>query len=143
MPRGGPRAVMAAALLSGALFGFGLALSTMVRPESVREFLLLKDFGLLLVMGGAAGVTGVAYFVLPRLLSGPILGHRFETHPSHFEARTFIGAALFGVGWGLAGVCPGPAVAGLGAGDWPLLASVVGILLGAWIQGRFFGRHHA
>lgn len=141
MPRGGLWAVMAAALLSGALFGFGLALSTMVRPESVLQFLLLKDFGLLLVMGGAAGVTGVIYFILPRLLSGPVLGHHFETHPSHFSARTFVGAAIFGVGWGLAGVCPGPAVAGLGTGDWPLLASVAGILLGAWLQGLFFGKH--
>ncbi len=141
MRRVPPLAVMLSALVSGGLFGFGLALSTMVQPESILRFLLLHDMGLLLVMGGAAGTTFLAYQFLPRLMQRPVFGIVFGKHPSHLDARTLIGAAIFGIGWGLSGVCPGPAIAGLGVGNWPLLASVLGILLGAWLQGRFFGKH--
>ena len=141
MQRVPPAAVMLSALFAGGLFGFGLALSTMVKPESILQFLMLKDLGLLLVMGGAAGVTFVAYHLLPRLMKRPVFGVVFGKHPSHLDARTLIGAAIFGVGWGLSGVCPGPAIAGLGVGNWPLLLSVVGILIGAWLHGRFFGKH--
>ena len=62
-----------AVLLAGALFGFGLALSTMVRPEVVLGFLRFEDFGLMLVMGGAVVVTLLAYTLAPRLLSRPSL----------------------------------------------------------------------
>jgi uncharacterized membrane protein YedE/YeeE len=48
---------------------------------------------------------------------------------------TLVGAALFGVGWGLSGVCPGPAIAGLGSGNWPLIFSVLGLFAGAWVHG--------
>ena len=141
MQRVPPFAVMLSALLAGGLFGFGLALSTMVKPEAILQFLMLKNFGLLLVMGGAAGVTFIAYQLLPRLMKRPVFGVVFGKHPSHLDRRTLIGAAIFGVGWGLSGVCPGPAIAGLGVGNWPLLLSVVGILIGAWLHGRFFGKH--
>jgi uncharacterized membrane protein YedE/YeeE len=126
-------------LVAGTLFGFGLALSTMIRPEVVLAFLRFEDFGLLLVLGGAAGVTLIAYQLGPRLLRKPFAGDAFGVHPSALNARTLGGAAIFGVGWGLCGVCPGPAIAGLGAGNWPLLWSVAGLLAGAWVQGRWFG----
>ena len=51
-------------------------------------------------------------------------------------ARTIGGAALFGVGWGLSGVCPGPAIANLGTGDWPVAVALAGMVAGAYIQGR-------
>ena len=89
------------ALLAGVLFGFGLAYSSMVRPEVVLSFLRFQDFGLLLVLGGAA---------------------------------------LFGIGWGLSGVCPGPAIAGLGTGNWPLLIAIAGMFAGAYTQGVLAGR---
>jgi uncharacterized membrane protein YedE/YeeE len=54
---------------------------------------------------------------------------------SHWNRDTLNGAALFGVGWGLCGVCPGPAIAGLGAGNWNLLWALAGIALGALVQG--------
>ena len=54
-------------------------------------------------------------------------------------ARTLLGAAIFGVGWGLCGVCPGPAIAGLGTGNWPLAIALAGLVAGAYVQGRFFG----
>ena len=124
-----------AVLAAGALFGFGLALSTMVRPEVVLGFLRFQDFGLMLVMGGAVGVTLLAYKLAPRLLTRPLLGGSFHAHPSTWNRDTAVGAALFGVGWGLCGVCPGPAIAGLGTGNWTLLWALGGIALGALVQG--------
>ena len=133
-----PSAVLASALLSGGLFGFGLAWSTMVQPEAIERFLMLRDMGLLLVMGGAAVTVLLAYRALPRLMRQPVFGLGWARHPSILDRRTVIGSAVFGIGWGLSGVCPGPALAGLGVGNWPLLWVVGGILLGAWIEGRFF-----
>jgi len=129
-----------AVLAGGTLFGFGLALSTMISPEVVLSFLRLRDFGLLLVLGGAASMTFVAYRFAPRVLSRPVFETQFDKHPSELKRETILGAAIFGAGWGLCGVCPGPAIAGLGAGNWPLLIAVIGIAIGAYVQGRFFGR---
>ena len=102
-------AKLLAVLAAGALFGFGLALSTMVQPEVVLSFLRFEDFGLMLVMGGAVLVTLLAYQLSPRVLGRPLLGGYFHQHVSHWNRDTLTGAALFGVGWGLAGVltvCP-------------------------------------
>jgi uncharacterized protein len=127
-------------LISGALFGFGLSLSTMIQPEVVLSFLRFTDFGLLLVLGGAAGVTLLAYQFIPRIMSKPWFAASFGKHPSAMTAQTIGGAALFGIGWGISGVCPGPAIAGLGAGSWPLLVSVAAMFAGAYAQGRWFGK---
>jgi uncharacterized membrane protein YedE/YeeE len=128
-----PRAF--ATLAAGVLFGFGLSVSTMIRPEVVLSFLRLSDFGLMLVMGGAVLVVLLAYQLAPRLLGQPLLGDLFHAHPSTWSRDTAVGAAVFGVGWGLCGVCPGPAIAGLGAGNWSLLWALLGIALGALVQG--------
>ncbi len=130
--------VLLSALLAGVLFGFGLAWSTMVQPEVILQFLLLQNMGLLLVMAGAACTVMLAYRLIPKLMRTPVFGLGWGVHPSHLKARTIIGAALFGVGWGLSGVCPGPAIAGLGVGNWPLIYVIVGIMIGAWIEGRLF-----
>ena len=132
--------VMLSALVAGVLFGFGLALSTMVQPEAIKQFLLLHNLGLLLVLGGASLTTMLCYQLLPRLARRPLFAQGWATRPAYLNRRTLIGAALFGVGWGLSGVCPGPALAGLGVGNCPLLLSVLGLLLGAWIEGRYFQR---
>jgi uncharacterized membrane protein YedE/YeeE len=124
-----------ATLAAGMLFGFGLALSTMIQPEVVLSFLRFQDFGLTLVMGGAVMVVLVSYQLAPRLLKRPLLDDRFHAHPSVWSRDTAVGAALFGVGWGLCGVCPGPAIAGLGAGNWDLLWALGGIAAGALVQG--------
>ena len=124
-----------AVLASGALFGFGLSLATMIRPEVVLSFLRFQDLGLMLVMGGAVVVTLLAYRVGPRLLRQPLLGGYFHQHVSLWNRDTVLGAALFGAGWGLCGVCPGPAIAGLGTGNWDLLWALAGILAGALLQG--------
>lgn len=130
---------LVAVLASGMLFGAGLALSTMIQPEVVLSFLRFADFGLLLVLGGAFVVTLIVYHMAPKLMKAPLLEKSFGSHPSVLNARTLGGAALFGIGWGICGVCPGPAIAGLGAGNWPLLLALAGMFAGAWVQGRFFG----
>lgn len=124
-----------ATLVAGVLFGFGLSYSSMIRPEVVLSFLRFEDFGLMLVMGGAVMVAMLAYKLAPRLLRRPLLDDHFHQHPSVWNRDTAVGAAVFGVGWGLCGVCPGPAIAGLGAGNWDLLWALAGIALGALVQG--------
>jgi uncharacterized membrane protein YedE/YeeE len=124
-----------ATLLAGVLFGFGLSYATMIRPEVVLSFLRFQDFGLMLVMGGAVLVVLVAYKLAPRLMKHPVLDDHFHEHPSAWNRDTALGAALFGVGWGLCGVCPGPAIASLGTGNWNLLWALGGIALGALVQG--------
>jgi len=124
-----------ATVAAGALFGFGLALSGMIRPEVILSFLQFRDWGLMLVMGGALAVTLFAYQLAPRWRRAPLLGGIFEAHTASMQRGTFIGSALFGVGWGLSGVCPGPAIAGLGAGNLQMLWVIAGLATGAWLQG--------
>ena len=130
-----------AVLAGGMLFGFGLAVSTMVQPEVVLSFLQFRDWGLMLVMGGAMGVTLLAYRYGPRLLRAPLLGGGgFDRHVSVLNRDTVLGSAIFGIGWGLCGVCPGPAIAGLGTGNLNLLWALAGIAAGAGLQGWLAGR---
>ncbi len=124
-----------ATVAAGALFGFGLALSGMIRPEVILSFLQFNDWGLMLVMGSALAVTLFAYQLVPRWRRVPLLGGAFEAHTARMQRDTFIGSALFGIGWGLSGVCPGPAIAGLGAGNLQLLWVLAGLATGAWLQG--------
>jgi uncharacterized membrane protein YedE/YeeE len=124
-----------ATLVAGALFGFGLSVATMIQPEVVLSFLNFKDFGLMLVMGGAVCVVLVTYRMAPRVLKRPLLDNHFHVHPSVWNRDTLLGAALFGIGWGLCGVCPGPAIAALGTGNLELLWALAGIALGALVQG--------
>lgn len=127
-------------LLSGALFGYGLARSTMVSPEVILSFLMWKDFGLLLVLGGAVAVTLLTYRLAPQVMKKPLVGITFGKHPAELSRRTLTGAAIFGIGWGLCGVCPGPAIAGLGCGNWPVLYALGGILAGAFVHGKFVAK---
>lgn len=122
-------------LAAGALFGFGLSYATMIRPEVVLSFLRFEDMGLMLVMGGAVVVVLAAYKLAPRLMRQPVLDDHFHAHPSVWNRDTAAGAALFGIGWGLCGVCPGPAIAALGTGNWDLLWALAGIAGGALAQG--------
>ncbi len=132
-----------AALVSGTLFGLGLTVSTMVSPEVVLSFLRFQDFGLMLVMGGAVCVTLLTYQLAPRLLKRPTLGDHFSVRPSVLDRDTLLGAAIFGIGWGVCGVCPGPAIAGLGIGNWPMLVALAGIAAGAYLQGWLADRRSA
>jgi uncharacterized membrane protein YedE/YeeE len=125
-----------AALLSGALFGLGLAVSGMTDPMRVLGFLDVAgafDPSLLFVLGGAVTTTAVLFrFVLRR--ERPVLAERFHfSNLRTIDRGLLAGAALFGVGWGLAGYCPGPALAGLGVVSqeafWFVPAMVAGMAL--------------
>ena len=107
----------------------------MIRPEVVLSFLYLRDFGLMLVMGGAIVVVVLTYNFAPRLMHRPVFDTQFHKHPSAWNRDTLVGTALFGVGWGLCGVCPGPAIASLGVGNWDLLWALGGMAAGALVQG--------
>jgi uncharacterized protein len=135
-------APLLAALAAGVLFGFGLALSGMVQPEVVLSFLLWRDMGLTLVMGGAVLVALVGFKVVPRLRERALLNQPFDQRAVAWNRDTALGAALFGAGWGLSGVCPGPAIAGLGTGNLNLLWALAGIALGALLQGWLADRHN-
>lgn len=105
-----------AALAAGMLFGMGLVLSSMVDPEQVLAFLTLSsrwDPALMFVMGAALCVTLPA-FALARRRGAPWLRDAFsDPPPARVDARLVGGAALFGLGWGLTGYCPGPALSGV------------------------------
>mgnify|MGYP001163303989 FL=1 len=126
---------MLSTLAAGVLFGFGLSYATMIQPEVVLSFLRFQDFGLMLVMGGAVMVVLITYTLAPRVMQHPLFDDHFHAHPSAWNRDTAKGAAIFGIGWGLCGVCPGPAIAGLGTGNWDLLWALGGIALGALVQG--------
>lgn len=125
-----------AAFASGSLFGTGLAMSGMTDARRVLGFLdVFGDFDptLLFVLGGAVATTGVLFrFVLRR--GNPVLAQTFHlSNLRHIDRHLLAGAAIFGVGWGIAGYCPGPALSGLGIGSrealWFIPAMIVGMLL--------------
>lgn len=124
------------AAVGGVLFGFGLAFSGMARPEVVLSFLQLRDLGLLLVMAAALAVLVPVFQLAPRLRARTLLGEPFSTEVKSFHRGLIPGAVLFGLGWGLSGVCPGAAVASLGLGNGAILIALAGMLLGAWLFGR-------
>lgn len=123
----------------GLLFGFGLAFGGMTQQEIVLSFLQLRDYGLLVLLGGSAAVTALTVNLVPRILKTPVLGGAFRKRVRTLSARTIVGAAIFGVGWGLSGQCPGSALASLGTGNLPVLIGIAAMFLGAYVMGRFFG----
>ena len=131
------------ALLSGLLFGLGLAISGMTDPNVVIGFLdLFGDFNpaLMFVLGGAVGTTLIAFrFVLRR--PSPLLADGFQLPTGKdIDARLLIGAGLFGIGWGLAGYCPGPALVSAGALIDTALVFVPVMLLSGWLTRRMLAR---
>ena len=130
-----------AAFVAGALFGLGLTVSQMIDPGKVQGFLDLAgdwDPSLALVMGGALAVAAPA-FAWARRLPAPMLERRFHLSAlTAIDARLLGGAALFGIGWGLSGFCPGPAISALSFGlgqVWPfVLAMLVGLALPALLE---------
>jgi len=102
------------ALVSGSLFGSGFAISGMIDPSRVRGFLDIFgkwDPTLVFVMGGAVAVMAIAWMV-QRKLEKPLAGGQFSLpDTTKIDSRLIVGALLFGAGWGVAGLCPGPALA--------------------------------
>ena len=126
--------------LAGLIFGLGLLISGMANPAKVQNFLDLAgtfDPGLIFVMAGAVVVTFIGYRLVLRR-ERPILADRFYLPAaSIIDGRLFLGAALFGIGWGLSGFCPGPAIVSL-----PLLAKGTLIFVPAMLAGIGVARLH-
>lgn len=133
------RAVWAAGA-AGALFGMGLALSGMTDARRVLGFLdITGDFdpALMWVLGSALLVSAVGQrWVLRRVQ--PWFSLHFQLPAARgVDARLLLGAALFGIGWGWAGYCPGPAIAGLAVASRESLWFVLAMLAGFWLHDRF------
>ena len=124
---------------AGALFGAGLVVARMTDPRVVLAFLDVAGAwnpSLLFVMGGAAATFGLFYAVTMRRrapLAGPSL--RLPTERP-LDARLFVGTAIFGVGWGLAGLCPGPALTSMVTGSTATLAFAAAMIAGVALAGR-------
>lgn len=130
--------------LCGMVFGLGLTLSGMVLPSKVQDFLDVSgnwDPSLALVMGGALLVFMPGYFWLVKPRAKAVDGSDFHiSRVKQLDSRLLIGSALFGVGWGLVGICPGPAITALVTGQWQILlfvaAMLFGIKLACWCTSR-------
>jgi len=127
-----------AALLSGLLFGLGLAISEMINPKKVLGFLDVAgswDPSLMFVLGGGLFVTIVAFPLITRMAK-PVLDVDFRLPTrTAIDIKLIGGATLFGIGWGLVGYCPGPAIASLAYGQiesW--------IFIGAMVLGLYADR---
>lgn len=131
------------AFVAGLLFGLGLSLGGMTQPAVVLGFLDIFgawDPRLVFVMAGAVLTTAVGYRLVLRR-PRPLLAERFQWPTlRRIDARLVGGAALFGIGWGIAGYCPGPALASLGAGVPALLVLVACMIAGWWLAARLLPR---
>ena len=120
-------------LIVGIIFGAGLALSDMVNPARVLAFLDVAgawDPTLAYVMGAALIPSAIAYRIRQRM-DRPLLAPTFAIPESRrLDRQLLLGAALFGIGWGLVGLCPGPALAGLVLGAWQTWLFVAAMLAG-------------
>ena len=125
------------ALISGVLFGLGMVISGMADPQKVIGFLDIVgqwDPSLMFVMGGALLVFMPAYFLLIKPKSKPVNAEEFclSTNTT-IDKRLVTGAAIFGLGWGIAGVCPGPVVSSLALGDMDVIVFFIAMIAGLGI----------
>ena len=130
---------IAAALFSGMIFGIGLAVAGMTDPQKIKNFLDIAaipsggwDPSLAFVMAGGV-LVGLVGLRLDRLMRAPLAGLAF-VHTEHvkIDRPLVAGAAIFGLGWGLSGFCPGPAIADLGLVPGDVGLFVIAMLAGAW-----------
>lgn len=130
------------ALMTGTLFGLGLTISEMINPARVIGFLDVTgrwDPTLAFVMGGALAVT-MPLFPLVLRRARPAWSSEFYLPAKlNIDRPLVLGAAIFGVGWGLAGFCPGPALAGLVSGNAGVCLFVLAMIAGQWLAGRMTG----
>ncbi|WP_201587689.1 DUF6691 family protein [Psychrobacter jeotgali] len=129
-------------LLAGLIFGFGLLISGMTDPVKVQGFLDVFgawDISLALVMGGGLAVALVGVQLIAKRQKTSWIGTEIEMPTKTVITKPLIiGAMLFGIGWGLVGICPGPGVVLLGTGQWQAYvfvpAMIVGMLLYQWFE---------
>jgi uncharacterized membrane protein YedE/YeeE len=122
-----------ASLIAGTLMGAGLMISGMMNPNKVLSFLDIFgnwDPTLIFVMGGAI-FSALPGFWLSRRLTKPLLANNFQLpEKKNFDRRLVGGAAIFGVGWGLVGLCPGPAISAITTGSPQVIIFVISMTLG-------------
>jgi len=131
------------ALLCGIIFGVGLSLAQMINPNKVLNFLDITgnwDPSLIFVMLGALIVAFISFkWILKR--PAPLLAEGFHiSKNTSVDKSLLLGAAIFGIGWGMSGYCPGPAVTGLGLLSLESVILVVAIYLGFFVYNRFLGQ---
>lgn len=126
------------ALATGSLFGIGLSVSQMINPDKVLSFLDISgdwDPSLAMVMAGALTVAFWG-FRWVRQQTHPVLDTHFHiTDKTALDKPLLIGSALFGIGWGMTGYCPGPAFAGIALGNQEAILMVISIYAGFWAAG--------
>lgn len=123
--------------LIGVLFGFGLLVSGMSNPQKVLNFLDITgswDPSLIFVMGGAV-IVGLGGFFLASKRTEAFFGGVFQVPTNRDITRPLVlGSIIFGVGWGIAGFCPGPAIVAVGAGHLKAIVFVIAMLAGMFIS---------
>lgn len=129
------------ALFSGLLFGLGMMMSGMVDPAKVIGFLDLAgnwDPSLAYVMGGAIAVFMPAYLLIVRKMAQPVCAADFHlSKKKSIDGRLISGSILFGLGWGIAGICPGPAVTSLSGANPGVILFVVSMVGGIWLGSKW------
>jgi uncharacterized protein len=141
-----PAAVLAA-LSSGIVFGIGLSIARMTDPQKIKDFLDIAaipsggwDPSLAFVMAGGLAVAAIG-LRLDRVLRRPVAAPLFVQPIVGLIDRPLIaGSVLFGVGWGLAGLCPGPAIVDLGLAGGGIIVLVLAMLAGSWAAGGVLSR---
>ncbi|KTD73423.1 DUF6691 family protein [Legionella tucsonensis] len=131
------------AFINGIIFGAGLTISNMVNPYKVLDFLDVTgnwDPTLLVVMLAALLTTFIGYRIV-RLLKKPVLDEGFHIPEKTKITRSFIvGSVIFGVGWGIAGYCPGPSISALATLNVDPLYFVIGMVIGSYVYYWFYIR---
>ena len=126
-------------LIAGLLFGIGLTVSQMVDPNKVKNFLDVFgqwDASLAFVMAGAIAVFSTGYFVLIKKRATSICGDMLDLGMNTIiDAKLLIGAGLFGIGWGLTGICPGPALVNISGGNIKIFVFIFVMILGMKFAG--------
>ncbi len=125
------------ALLTGLVFGVGISISGMINPAKVFNFFDIAgpwDPSLAFVMGGAVIVTFIGYRLVWRR-DAPLFGGGFQVPTnSVIDAHLVGGSAIFGIGWGIAGFCPGAAIPALGTGRWEVALFLVAVTAGFYAR---------
>ena len=120
--------------VAGVLFAVGLGISGMTQPEKVVGFLDFSgawDASLMMVMVGGIGVNTLAYHLIAKRRAAPLLRERWELPSSKdIDPKLIAGAAVFGVGWGLGGFCPGPGIVSVASGSVASLVFVGAMIVG-------------
>ncbi|ALE01442.1 YeeE/YedE family protein [Candidatus Thioglobus sp.] len=124
-------------LVSGIIFGIGLVISGMTNPEKVIGFLSIThnwDASLIFVMGGGI-ITAGPFFYLMRNRQTSSLGNQIDLPKKQkLDKKIIIGASLFGVGWGLVGLCPGPAIAAIATFDPIIIVFLLSMAAGVLVK---------